>query len=323
MDEKRSGKTWQEIISQIENEKKIGETPSNYFESLDTRNLVLNLSIDGLSFSLKLRKSVQENAANYYDRAKKAEKKVKGAEKAIEETLGRIEELKQRKEIVVEDTGKPIKKRKKKAWYEKFRWFYTSENFLVIGGQDAVANEILIKKPTEPYDFVFHADIAGAPFMLIKTQGKTPSQQSIQEAAQLAASHSRAWKAKFTALDVYWIHPKQVSKTPPSGEYLKKGAFVIRGKKNYVRKTPLRLSIGVDTKTTPVTVIGGPKDAVKSKTDNYVEIVPGDLPSRQLANKIKQVLKQKSPENLQEKVSQIPIEQIQAFIPYGTGAMIN
>jgi len=323
MDEKRNGKTWQEIILKIENEKESGETPSVYFESLDTKKLVLNVSIEGLAFSLRLRSSIQENAANYYDRAKKAKKKVKGAEKAIEETLNRIEELSQRKEIVIQETSKPVMKRRKKAWFEKFRWFYTSENLLVVSGKDAVTNDILIKKHTEPLDLVFHADITGAPFVLIKTEGKTPSQRSINEAAQLAASHSRAWKANFNAIDVYWVYPDQVSKTPPSGEYLQRGAFMIRGKKNYVRKTPLQLAVGVDVKTALPTVIGGPREAVKSRTNIYVEIVPGDLSSSKLANKIRQVLKKKVSKNLQENISKIPLEEIQVFIPFGKGRTIT
>ncbi len=320
MEEKKSGKSWREIVSAVEGEKSSGKEPAFFFESLDTKKLVLNVSIEGLPFSLLLRDSVQANAATYYDQAKKTERKAEGAKKAIKETLKRIEELKQRKEIAVQET-EPIKKRRKKAWYEKFRWFHTSEDLLVVGGKDAVTNEILIKKHIEPHDLVFHADIAGAPFVLIKTEGKTPSQQSISEAAQLAASHSRAWKAKFSAIDVYWVHPEQVSKTPPSGEYLQKGAFMIRGEKNYVRKTPLRLAIGVDAKATPPTVLGGPKDAIKTRTDLYAEIVPGDLSSSNLAHKIRQILTQKAPKNLQEKVSKIPIEEIQAFIPFGKGAI--
>ena len=323
MNEKRSGKTWQAIVSEIKDEKKSGKAPSVYFESLDTNKLILKLSIKGLAFSLKLRNSIQKNATTYYDRAKKAEKKVKGAQKAMKETLSRIEELRQRKEVVVEEASKPAVRRRMKAWYEKFRWFYTSENLLVVGGKDAVTNEILVKKHTEPHDLVFHADIVGAPFVIVKTGGKLPSQQSMSEAAQLAASHSRAWKAKFSAIDVYWVYPEQVSKTPPSGEYLQRGAFMIRGKKNYVRKTPLRLAVGVDVKTTPLTVTGGPKETVMSKTDVYVEIVPGELSSSKLANKIRQALKKKVAKDLQETISKISIEEIQAFIPFGKGRISN
>jgi predicted ribosome quality control (RQC) complex YloA/Tae2 family protein len=319
MNEKKDGRTWQEIVSIIEDEKRRGKAPAVYFKSLDTKNLILNLCIDDLSFYLNLRNSVQSNASACYERAKKNEKKMEGAQNAIKETLKLMDELKQQREVAEEQVAKPKKKRRK-TWYEKLRWFHSSEDLLVIGGKDAVTNEILIKKHTEPHDLVFHADITGAPFVVIKTEGKTPSQQSINEAAQLAASHSRAWKAKFSTMDVYWVHPAQVSKTPPSGEYLTKGAFMIRGKKNYVRKTPLRLAVGVDIKATPPVLIGGPKEAVENKTEVYVEIAPGDLSSRELANRIRHVLKQKASKRLQEEISNIPLEEIQAFIPSGSGS---
>jgi predicted ribosome quality control (RQC) complex YloA/Tae2 family protein len=140
MNEKKSGKPWQQIISQIKEEKKSGKVPSIYFESLDTKKLILNVSIENLPLSLKLRNSAQENAAAYYERAKKAEKKVKGAEKAIKETLSRIERLKQQKEVAVKETAKPIKKRRKKAWYEQFWWYHTAEDFLLVGGECVVTN---------------------------------------------------------------------------------------------------------------------------------------------------------------------------------------
>ena len=323
LDGKRRGLRWQEIIAGIEDEKERGEIPAAFFESLDTKNLILQVSIVDLSFSLNLRSSIQENAATYYSKGKKAEKRMEGARRAIDETIQRIEGVKRKGKVTLEKTRKSLTKRRKKAWFEKFRWFLTSEGLLVIGGKDAVTNDILVKKHLEPHDLVFHADILGAPFVVIKTEGKTPSQQSICEAAQLAASHSRAWKFKFGAIDVYWVHPHQLSKTPPSGEYLKRGAFIIRGKKNYLRKTPLQLAIGIDHKTTPISVIGGPLEAVKSKTDISAEIIPGDSSSGELAKKVLQTLRRKAPKEMGERVSKIPLAEVQVFIPYGKGELRN
>jgi len=67
MNEKKEGRTWQQIVSAIEHEKRRGNTPAVYFESLDTKNLFLNLCIDDLSFHLNLRDSVQANASAYYE----------------------------------------------------------------------------------------------------------------------------------------------------------------------------------------------------------------------------------------------------------------
>ena len=39
-----------------------------------------------------------------------------------------------------------ILKARKVHWFEKFFWFISSENYLVIGGRDQQQNELLVKK---------------------------------------------------------------------------------------------------------------------------------------------------------------------------------
>jgi predicted ribosome quality control (RQC) complex YloA/Tae2 family protein len=318
MDAKRSRKPWEEIILGIEKEKKAGRVPDIYFHSLKPPNLVLNVSVENSIFPLNLRRSIQANATKYYSRAKKAEKKLEGAEKALRETQAEIEKLKQRIGKVKE-TRKPLAKRRKKAWYEKFRWFHSSDGFLVLGGRDATTNEILIKKHMEPHDIVLHADILGAPFVLIKTGGKTPPEQTIRESAQLAASHSRAWREMLSAVDVYWVTPEQVNKSPPSGQYLKKGAFMIHGSKNFVRGVPLRVAIGVKMKEEQTVIAGGAVEAIANQTNVYVELIPGEQKSSGLAKQIRLLLAERTSKALKKRILEIPLEEIQSFIPLGRG----
>ena len=101
---------------------------------------------------------------------------------------------------------------RKKKWYEKFRWFVSSEGFLCIGGRDATTNDILVKKHMEKGDLVFHTQLAGSPFFIIKSEGKKIGKKTIEEAAQATASYSRAWKHGFTVTEVYYITPEQVKK---------------------------------------------------------------------------------------------------------------
>lgn len=35
---------------------------------------------------------------------------------------------------------------RKPAWFERFHWFISSENYLVISGRDAQQNELIVKK---------------------------------------------------------------------------------------------------------------------------------------------------------------------------------
>jgi len=321
MDEKKSGKPWKQIISDMEGERDARRVPAVYFHSLEPQRLILNVSVEGLSFPLNFRHSVQTNASGYYTRAKKAEKKLEGVGKAMRDTEAKINGLQRERIKQAMEITKPPPKRLKKAWYEKFRWFHSSDSFLVIGGRDATTNEILIKKHMEPQDVVFHADIPGAPFVLIKTEGKTPPQQTMVESAQLAASYSRAWREMLGAADVYWFSPEQVSKRPPSGQYLKKGAFMIHGSKNYIRNVPLRVAVGVEMKEEQPMIIGGPVEAISKQTSTYVEIIPGKQSSGELAKEIQKLLAKKAPKALEKRVLEIPLEEIQKFIPSGRGTV--
>jgi len=319
MDEKRSGKPWNQIVSSLEKEREAGVSPAVYFHSLEPERLILNVSLEKLSFPLSLRHSIQENAAGYYDRAKKAEKKLKGVENALQKTENNIRKLKERSAERLKTVPKLPPKRRKRAWYEKFLWFRSSDGFLVIGGRDATTNEILIKKHMEPHDKVFHADIHGAPFVLVKTDGKSPPEQTMKEAAKLAASYSRAWKEMLGSADVYWFSPQQISKSPPSGQYLEKGAFIISGQKNYVRKVPLRIAVGIKMEGEHLIVIGGPQEAIAKQTNIYVEIVPGEKQSGELAKQIRRELAEKTPKAMQRQALEIALEEIQRFIPSGRG----
>jgi predicted ribosome quality control (RQC) complex YloA/Tae2 family protein len=318
MEKKRSGKSWEEIIALMEKGKNANCFPDVYFQSLEPSNQVLQVSVDDQIFSLNLRHSIQKNANRYYTRSKKAEKKLRGAEKTLHETKTKIKELKKQVRLV-KTTHRPLAKRRKREWFEKFRWFRSSDDLLVIGGRDATSNEIIIKRHMEPHDLVFHAEILGAPFVLIKTEGKTPPERTIKEAAQLAASYSRAWREMLSALNVYWVNPDQVSKTPPSGEFLKKGSFIIRGTKNFIRGVPLQVAIGVKIGEEETNIIGGPIDAIAHQTKFYVEIVPGEQKSSQLAKKIRHLLSTKVSEDLKTSIAAIPLEEFQRFIPSGRG----
>jgi len=317
MNEKERGKAWKQIISDLQKEKERGLVPARYFQALDSKHRILTVSLEGATLQLNLTRSIQASAAKFYEKAKKAQRKLEGAEKALRGTQTKIEQLQQKKQQIVK-VPKPPPVRREKTWYEKFRWFHSSDGLLVIGGKDATSNEVLIKKHMEPHDVVFHADIVGAPFVLIKTEGNTPSEQSLTEAAQFAASYSRAWKEMFGAVDVYWFHPQQVSKSPPSGQYLRKGSFMIRGAKNYIRNVPLAVVIGVQIKDY-TRIIGGPPEAISKHTNVYVEIVPSEHKSSQLAKQIRHILAAKAPKDWRKQILEVSLEEIQVFIPSGKG----
>ena len=231
-----------------------------------------------MKLKLYIDKNVDQNAALYFEKAKKAKKKLKGALEALEQTKKKLGKLELEQPKVEE---KPTQTRKKE-WYEKYRWFISSEGFLVLGGRDATTNEILIKKHTEKDDVVLHTDMAGSPSFVVKAAGKKPGKKTLEEAATATASYSRAWRLGLTTLDVFYVKPEQVTKKAKSGEYLGKGAFMITGKTNYLRPG-VELAVG----NKDGRVISGPVSAVKKQTKEFVVVKQGSEKTSSVAKRIK------------------------------------
>jgi predicted ribosome quality control (RQC) complex YloA/Tae2 family protein len=164
---------------------------------------------------------------------------------------------------------KPLTKRKQE-WYEKFRWFITTGGKLAIGGRDAQSNTLLIKRHLEDNDIVYHADLFGSPFFVLK-DGRLQSEQEVLELAQATVSFSSGWKTGLGAADAYWVFRDQVSGSAESGEYLAKGSFVIRGKKNFVRHALLQVAVGRDVEGR---IFAGPEPAVARASVRYVVLTP-------------------------------------------------
>ena len=181
-----------------------------------------------MQITLNLRKSVQESANDYFERAKKARRKIEGAQKTIDRFKGELEQLERK---AAEEKARPTLKKLPMEWYEKFRWFISSEGFLCIGGRDATSNEVVIKKHTDKEDIVFHTEMPGSPFFVVKTEGKKPGETTLQETANATATFSKAWKIGLTHAEVFCVSPSQVSKQALTGEYVAKGAFMVTGKR--------------------------------------------------------------------------------------------
>ncbi|MFH1064209.1 MAG: NFACT RNA binding domain-containing protein [Candidatus Woesearchaeota archaeon] len=241
-----------------------------------------------MKITLNSKKSVEQNAQEYFEKAKQARKKLEGAKKALlifgktleEEQLDKEDKMDKLKAEHKRQAEKVIRKQE---WYEKFRWFISSEGFLVIGGRDATTNEIIIKKHTEKNDIVFHTDMAGSPFFVIKTEGKTPGEDTLQEVADATLCFSRAWKMGLGTTPTFWVMPDQVTKEANQGEYVPKGAFMIRGKTNYITPTAACAIGAIEDGR----IMCAPSSAVKKHCRQYLNIIQGSKKSSDIAKMVR------------------------------------
>jgi predicted ribosome quality control (RQC) complex YloA/Tae2 family protein len=317
---KKSGLSWQEIGNRLDEARRKGIGLAGRIKSLNMKEGAITIDLEGENVTLDVRLSAAKNASKYYENAKKAEAKKKGAESALQDALKKLSKMKS-------ETKTPeieaLKEKRVKKWYERFRWFISVDGFLIIAGRDSKTNETIVKKRLESTDIFVHADVHGAPATVIKTMEKEVPEATIKEACQFAVSYSRLWKLGTTAGEAYWVKGDQVTFSPPSGEYLQKGSFIIKGQRNYMRGVPIKVSIGImRDEGMHIFPIAGPPSSILLKTKTKVDLVPGDESGSQLAGSVKdRLVKLASPE-LKTEIGKISLDEFLLVLPPG-GARIE
>ncbi|EKF86006.1 ribosome rescue protein RqcH [Methanobacterium formicicum] len=300
--------SWMEIASKLKKARKEGMVQAQIIQSMDKMG-VLTLNLEGETVTVDANLEIPENAEKYYNKGKKAKRKIKGVNMAIERTKKDVERKRNKRELALERVRVPQKRvRKELKWFEKLRWFLSSDGFLVIGGRDAGTNEMVVKRHLDNPDIYLHSDIHGAPSVVIKKgEAEEIPESTIHEAGNLAASFSSAWSKGYGSQDVYWVHPDQVSKTPQSGEFVARGAFIIRGSRNYLRGIPLKIAVGI-VDYEGERIMAGPTEAVSKYTDNYVVLKPGFTKKEEIA---RSVLRKIDPEKI------LALEDVIRVLPSG------
>ena len=236
---------------------------------------------------IKFESSIPKSSSLLFSRAKELERGAINIDKASEELRLRVEKLQNQTQKIHEKIQ--FSKLESKQWYERYRWFVTSDGYLVIGGRDASSNSAIIRKYMTENDIIFHAEIHGSPFFLVKNVNNQEKQNSgyVEETAQATISFSRAWKDGLSSGDAYWVFPNQVKKGAPTGQFLPKGSFVIEGKRNFCRGIELKLSIGLVQIEKKYSIVCGPLNAVRKRSLVFTSLLPGGTDSMNLAKKVK------------------------------------
>jgi predicted ribosome quality control (RQC) complex YloA/Tae2 family protein len=280
-------------------------------------------------------------ASRLFDEAKSLEKNNRAISEIRSNLIKRKDAfLEQSRTTEERATKRAAIERRPRQWFERYRWFLTSDKRLAIGGRDSTSNSIVINKYTDQNSIVFHADLHGSPFFILKEAKESGTlnlaPQIEQEIAQATVSFSRAWKDELGSADAYWVEPEQVKKSAPSGEYLPRGSFFIEGKKNFVKHQRVELSVGImssedlvnqseaepnETRTTrfPV-VVCGPEKALSKYCLSHIRLAPGKERGTSIARRIKQNLisKIKEESQLRDLAKKIPIDDVIRVLPSGS-----
>ncbi len=254
--------------------------------------------------------SLQSIASVLFNEAKRQSGAIKSIEQIKNKTVKKLEKLKNKTEMEMEEIL--VSEVRKKNWYERYRWFFTSDKMLAIGGRDAPSNSAIIRKHLGKNDKVFHGDIFGSPFFILK-DAENPPILSMNEVAHATVCFSRAWREGMHGLNAFWVNPEQVKKSAPSGQFLPKGSFTIEGKRNYVNIPSLRLAVGIIPQDENYLLTSGPLETIKKNSICFAVIEPHGLEMVEVAKKIKLEFTK-----LSEEISkQISIDDIVRALPAG------
>nr|AIF18163.1 putative RNA-binding eukaryotic snRNP-like protein [uncultured marine thaumarchaeote KM3_82_B03] len=224
-------------------------------------------------------------ASKLFDESKKQKGAVKSIEKLMKKTESKLEKTIEKGEIAKGSVG--FKEIRKKSWFERYRWFYTSDEILAVGGRDSSSNSAIIRKYLEKNDKVFHAEVHGSPFFLLKGEDEELLPLSLEEVAHATVCFSRAWQISAYGMSSFWVNPDQVKKGAPTGQSMAKGAFMINGTRNFIKVSSLKLAVGIFKQDEDYLLVCGPPEPIKKKCLCYAVIEPGGSTMSDVAKKIR------------------------------------
>ncbi len=279
---------------------------------------ILFLVVNGEKIKINSDSSMPAIASALFNESKKQLKAIATIELEKRKTEKILEGFRKQASVAKDSVVFTIQK--KREWHERYRWFFTSDGLLAIGGRDASSNSSVIRKHLEKDDKVFHAEIVGSPFFILKNSSDN-TVESVKETAHATVCFSRAWREGVYGLNAYWVNPDQIKKAAPSGQFIAKGSFIVEGTRNFVKVATLQLSVGLFQKGDSYSLMCGPSEPIKKNCIYYVTIEQSGHEIVDAAKKIKlEFLKFKEKEEI---VKTISIDDFIRVLPAGDSHIVE
>ena len=292
--------TWEKL--------KEGAMKIPFVSSIEPSKNTVTAVFDNIKIPLDYTKNIDANASDLYGKGKEIGEKAKRADDALKESI----EVLNKKEAGMAKTKAAMANRAqptKQYWFDRYKWFVTPSGRLVIAGKDAHTNDNIVKKHLKDDDVYAHADLHGAPSTILK-DGVKATDEDLREACIYALAQSKGWVAALSDGSAYWVYTDQVSKTPQAGEFVPRGAFIIRGKRNYEYHLPMELAVGEVMYENNRKVMCAPLESMKKHSQKYFIIRPGRGKAGKTAAQMAKEL-------------QVPEEEVSRILPPGDSEIVS
>ncbi len=269
---------------------------------------------------IKINQDAWKLISELHSKQKEEEQKATRAKEKLEQLRRKLDKEAAKEEAKAREAQLRVARRRE--WFERFRWFNSSDGILVIAGRDADQNVAIIRRYLRPEFLALHADVHGSPLAAVQAPSSETPEGTIIEAAEFVASYSKAWDQGLLSVPVSVFLGKQVSLSPPSGTYLSKGSFMIYGERRELNAR-VGVSVGVEVGENWFRVIGGPTAPVAKRALAWVDLAPGDESRSELVEKVVRVLRRRL-RDLGSPVSEaIRQEDVDPWVPGGRGRLIQ
>lgn len=239
----------------------------------------LTVDLGGEEVTIHRDRPPRASAQALFEEAKRVQSKLAGARAALEETERRLALPPEPRSRSTPVAAPGANVRHRAHWFERYRWFVSSEGAIVVAGRDASSNDLVVKRHLKEGDVYVHADVHGAASVVVKHPppgSPELTEVTYREAGQWGLAFSKAWRAGHASGAAFWVTPDQVSKSSESGEFVARGAWMIRGTKQVMRDLPLELALGTIDYEGEVRWTAAPPEAVRRRGDTRFLLTPGD-----------------------------------------------
>lgn len=219
------GVDWGDAEQLLKLEKDKGNQVAEIIKKLELEKRQFIVHLDGLDITVMLGMSAFANAREYFELKRSAGAKIeKTAQHATRALKSAEVKIKRDLEVNLEKHKQQGNASKLHAirqphWFEKFWWFITSNQFLVVAARDESQKNMLLRRYFSDNDLVLGSDAPEASLLIIKNPKgeEVPPQSLLQACAFCAASSTKTWEAKSKA-PAWYLTRKQVPRINNLGD---------------------------------------------------------------------------------------------------------
>lgn len=219
------GVDWGDAEQLLKLEKDKGNQVAEIIKKLELEKHQFVVHLNGIDITVQLGMSAFANAREYFELKRiagaKIEKTAQHATRALKSA-----EVKIRRDLEVnlekhkqQGNASKLHAIRQPHWFEKFWWFITSNQFLVVAARDESQKNMLLRRYFSDNDLVLGSDAPEASLLIIKNPKgeEVPPQTLLQACAFCAASSTKTWEAKSKA-PAWYLTRKQVPRINDLGD---------------------------------------------------------------------------------------------------------